>query len=61
MRYQGTSKKTGALDETKLLETLQQLRKDWIDRFGLEGEAGLAANDVLDLIWDIKSGKYDLY
>lgn len=48
------------LNEKQLIASLQQLRRDWMDRFGLENEAAsMAVNDILDFIWDIKKGKYD--
>ena len=48
------------LNEKKLIAGLQQLRRDWMDRFGLANEAAsMAVNDILDFIWDIKKGKYD--
>lgn len=47
------------IDEAKLLEKLRQIRKEWSERYDMEGVAGYMSDDILDLIWGIKTGKFD--
>ena len=55
-------KEVRGLDENKVIDRLQQLRKDWYSRWGNKnGAAEMCANDILDFIWEIKTGKCDIW